>query len=275
MRSSSAARAFDGAAGFAERLEPALRALPMFRAPTDEEVRVVVDAYRARAWPRLLDGWRAVAQPTRAALGPTLSAFYDRAHLAPRAANAAAFLASIRAVLDAGVRFRAGLPDEVRAALEREFPWLEHRHEHVPPGWTPRFEFPPAFGVFIAPSHGDGDLDDARARWQLVCTLNEVQQAWYSEHAAERFRLPELRRHAERERELALHYFQRWAPEASEPLLRQCLFVLDGLNASVFAMMCRERPAEMIARSLWSALAHRDEWCRFVRGLDQPQRLPG
>src|SRR5581483_3809912 len=101
----------------------------------------------------------------------------------------------------------------------------------------------------------DGDLDDARARWQLVCALNEVQQAAYSAHAAERFRLPELKRHAARERELALHYFAKWAPEASERLLRQCLFVLDGLNAQVFAMMCRERPAEMIARSMWGAIA--------------------
>jgi hypothetical protein len=270
---SAAARRFDGAADFATRIEPGLRALPFFRAPTDEEIAVVVAAYRARDFARMLDDWRAVAQPTRATLGPTLTAFYDRAHLAPRAANAAAFLASIRAVLDAGVRFRATLPPSVRAALESEFPWLERRHEHVPPGWTPRFDFPDGFAAFV--SAPDGDLDDARARWQLVCALNEVQQACYSAHAAERFRLPELHRHAARERELALHYFSRWAPDASDALLRQCLFVLDGLNAAVFAMMCKDRPAEMIARSLFSAVTRGDEWQRFVEAMDRPQALGG
>jgi hypothetical protein len=270
---SSAARTFDGLNSFEARLGPELEALPFFRAPTEGEVQIVVDRYQARDFRGLVYDWCAIAEPTRATLGPALSAFYDRAHLAPRAANAQAFLASIRAVLAAGVRFRKTLPEKVRTALESEFPWLEHRHEHVPAGWTPHFDFPPSFATFVGAA--DGDLDDARARWQLVCALNEVQQTAYSSHAAERFRLPELRRHAARERELALHYFAKWAPEATDRLLRQCLWVLDGLNAAVFAMLCSERPAEMIGRSLWGALARRDEWHRFVLAMDQPQRLPG
>src|ERR1700751_4691264 len=107
---SSAARAFDGAPDFETRVEPGLGAVPFFRAPGDDEVALVAAAYRARDFRRLADEWRAVAQPTRAKLTPVLAAAYDRAHLAPRAANAQAFLASIRAVLDAGVRFRATLP---------------------------------------------------------------------------------------------------------------------------------------------------------------------
>src|SRR5262249_25684855 len=156
--------------------------LPYFRAPGDHEVALVVEAYRARAFDGLIDDWRARAQPTRATLGPALTAAYDRAHLAPRAANAQAFLASMRAVLDAGGRFRRTLPPDVRDAPHREFPGPEPRHEPVPPGWPPRLDFPPAFGWFVAAP--DGDLDDARARWQLVCALNEVQQSAYSAHAA-------------------------------------------------------------------------------------------
>ena len=29
-------------------------------------------------------------------------------------------------------------------ALQREFPWLEHRHPHIPEGYAPHFEFPAA-----------------------------------------------------------------------------------------------------------------------------------
>jgi hypothetical protein len=154
-------------------------------------------------------------------------------------------------------------------ALAIEFPWLEHRHQHVPPGWTPPLEFPDELATFV-----DGDrLDDARARWQLVAALNEVQQSAYSAHAAARFGLPELERHAARERALAINYFGHWAPACTELLWRQCIYVLDGLNAAVFALLCRERPAEMIARSLAAALVHRGEWRAFVAGLDHPQRL--
>jgi hypothetical protein len=141
----------------------------------------------------------------------------------------------------------------------------------VPDGWTPPLEFPPAFKSFV----DCGALEDAKARWQLCAALNEVQQAHQSSDAARRFRLPELERHADRERALALHYFSRWAPDATDRLLSQCLWVLDGLNAAVFAMMCRERPAEMIARSLAGAIFRRDEWRAFVRGLKTPQALLG
>jgi hypothetical protein len=171
--------------------------------------------------------------------------------------------------LAAGVRFRARLRPATARALAGEFPWLEQRHEHVPPGWTPPLEFPVELGTFI---DGDG-LDDARARWQLVAALNEVQQSAYSSHAARRFRLPELERHAARERALAINYFGHWAPACTEALWRQTIQVLDGLNAAVFAMLCRERPATLIVRSLVGALAERAEWRAFVAGLDRPQRL--
>jgi hypothetical protein len=260
---------FDGAPDFDARILPGLASLPFFRAPSDEEVRAVHEPYRARDFAQLIDAWRALAQPTRAALDGALRFAWDRAHLAPRRANAQAFLASLRAVVAAGVRFRETLSPRVRSALEREFPWLECRHEHVPSGWTPRLDFPAGFAQFIDCEN----LDEARARWQLVCALNEVQQAHASADAARRFRLPELERHAARERALALHYFSRWAPEASERLLRQCLTVLDGLNASVFAMLCRERPAAMIVGSLVRSVTAAGEWRRFVAEMDRPQAL--
>jgi hypothetical protein len=263
---------FDGDAAFDTRLLPELRAIPFFRLPTDEEVASSWAAYRAGDFTRLVEVWAEVAEPTRATLPGALGLAYDQARRSPRLANGHAFLASIRAVLEAGKRFRATLSPAVRRALETGFPWLEHRHEHIPAGWTPPLAFPRAFAGFI-----DVALDDARARWQLVCALNEVQQTHYSNDAARRFRLPELHRHAARERELALHYLSRWAPDATEALFRQCLTILDGLNAAVFDMMCRKQPAHMIARSLVGAFspAGRAEWRAFVAALEQPQRLPG
>jgi hypothetical protein len=220
-------------------------------------------------WARLCDVWCEVAQPTRATLPGLTGVAYSRAGLAPRRVSAQAFLASVRAVLDAGKQFRAGLSAPVRRALETEFPWLERRHEHIPPGWTPPLQFPAEFSVFL----DIASLDDARARWQLIAAFNEVQQAHYSAYAARLFRLPELAAHAARERALAIHYFGRQAPEATLALWRQCILILDGLNAAVFHMMCEERPGAMIGRSLYGALAHGGEWRRFVDGLSTPQWL--
>jgi hypothetical protein len=262
-------RAGAPAAEFDARILPSLEAIPFFRAPTDEEVKPAFAAYQARDFARLLTGWAATAQATRANLPPALSFAYDRAYLAPRLANGIAFLASVRAVLRAGERFRATLSPAVRALLEGEFPWLEQRHRHIPDGWTPPLVFPEAFRLFIDCE----DLDAARVRWQLVCGLNEVQQAHYSADAARRFRLPALMRHAARERALALHYFARWAPVVDEGLFRQAITVLDGLNAAVFDMMCRREAARMIGRSMLGALTGRDEWDRFVAGLDDPPPL--
>jgi len=56
-------------------------------------------------------------------------------------------------------------------------------------------------------------------------------------------------------------------------LWRQCLLSLDGLNAAVFALLCDERPGEMIARSFLGALTSGDEWRAFRAGLEVPQRL--
>ena len=183
--------------------------------------------------------------------------------------NAQGFLASVRAALDAGVRFRAGLSGQTREAILRDFPWLENRHLHVPAGWTPRFDFPPEFAEWIdVPS-----LEAARARWQLATALNEVQQAHNSEDCARRFRIPELRVHAARERELAINYLSHWAPLVTRELFSECLFVLDALNAAVFAMLCRDRPGEMVGRSILGAISRRSEWRAFVGGLHQPQIL--
>ncbi len=213
--------------------------------------------------------WREVAQPTRAELPGFTGRAYARAGLAPRRVSAQAFLASVRAVLEAGRQFRAGLSPAVRRALESEFPWLENRHEHIPPGWTPPLQFPAEFSMFIdVPS-----LDQARARWQLIAAINEIQQAHYSSYAAGLFRLPELNAHAARERALAINYFGHWAPDATGALWRQCILILDGLNAAVFDMMCDKQRGSMVGHSILGAVTSGDEWRAFVSGLDRPQRL--
>jgi hypothetical protein len=250
-------------------LEARLRARPFFRPAPDAEIDAAYAAYRAGDWQTLCDVWRDNAAAQRATLTPGLQRGYDHAGLLPRAVNAQGFLASLRAVLEAGMRFRAGLSAPLRASLERDFPWLEHRHEHVPPGWTPPFDFPPEFAHWLE----EADLDEARARWQLACALNEVQQAHNSADCARRFRLPELNLHAERERELAINYLSHWAPPASRARFGECIFVLDALNAAVFALLCVERPAQMVGRSIVGALAHRAEWRAFVDGLGRRQVL--
>jgi hypothetical protein len=261
--------AFGAQPDFDARILRSLAARPFFRLVTDEEARAAFDAYRAGDWPSLCDVWQNVADPVRASLPGLVGRAYAHAGWAPARASGMAFLASVRAVLEAGRVFRARLRPEVRHALASEFPWLERRHEHIPPGWTPPFAFPDELGAFIE----GGTLDDARARWQLVAALNEVQQAHYSTHAAARFRVPELAAHAARERALAVNYLSHWAPECDAALFRQCLIVLDGLNAAVFALLCREAPATMVARSLYSAVAARAEWRAFQEGLLRPQEL--
>jgi hypothetical protein len=159
----------------------------------------------------------------------------------------------------------------VRAALENDFPWLERRHEHVPPGWTPAFELPDELRLFLEAV----GLDDARARWQLCAGMNEVQQQWYSRDAARRFGVPELTRHADRERELARHYFRCWAPPATRELWRQVVLMLDGLNAATFDLICRRVPVPMMRHALGVMLTAngRAEWRAFVAALAEPQWL--
>ncbi len=263
-----AERAAAGDPEFDAELLLRLRAIPFFRLATDEEIDRSYEAYVAGDFARLCDVWCAVAQPTRADLG-RLTRFYDRAHLAPARANGLAFLATVRAVLRAGEKFRARLSARTRAALEHDFPWLERRHQHIPPGWTPPFAFPDELRRFVDALA----LDAARVRWQLLAALNEVQQQHYSRHAAARFGVPELARHGARERELAVNYFSHWAPPASRALWRQCLLVLDGLNAATFDLLCNRAPAAFVARAAAGLLTRGAEWRAFVRGLDEPQWL--
>jgi hypothetical protein len=259
---------FEAQADFDERLLPQIRARPVFRLVTDEEVTRSFAAYRRGDIATLCDEWRSFASPTRADLGP-YAPFYERANILPSIWNGLAFLASVRAVLAAGRGFRSRLKPETRRALATEFPWLERRHEHIPPGWTPLLEFPAEMRAFV----DGGTLDDARARWQLMAALNEVQQSAYSSSLVRQFALPELSEHASRERALAINYFAHSSPDCSEALWRQCIIVLDALNAAVFAMMCRDRPRQMIAHSVKRTFSGRGEWRAFVDGLKRPQWL--
>ena len=261
-------RPADGERSFDAALLPRIAAIPFFRLAGDEEIDRSYDAYRAGDFERLCDVWCAVAQPTRADLGP-LTKFYDRAGWAPARANGLAFLATVRAVLRAGEKFRGKLSARTRQALAEDFPWLERRHRHIPDGWTPSFKFPDEFRAFIDALH----LDDVRARWQLTTALNEVQQQHYSRHAAERFGVPELARHAARERELALSYFAHWAPNATRELWRQCILILDGLNAATFDLLCNRAPGAFVRHAMLGTVTRGAEWRAFVDDLEKPQWL--
>jgi hypothetical protein len=261
-------RSVDGERGFAEGLLPQVAAIPFFRLATDEEIDRSYEAYLALDFEKLCDAWCAVAQPTRAELG-ALTKFYDRARWAPARANGLAFLATVRALLRGGEKFRARLSARTQEALAQDFPWLEKRHRHIPDGWAPPFKFPDEFRLFIDALA----VDDARARWQLCCGLNEVQQHWYSRHAAERFGVPELLRHGARERQLAVNYFSHWAPGATRELWRQCIIMLDGLNAATFDLICNHARGAMMRHAVAGMLTRGAEWRAFVSGLDQPQWL--
>jgi hypothetical protein len=263
------ARPADGERTFDVGLLPRLAAIPFFRLATDDEIDRSYDAYRAGDFERLCDVWCDVAQPTRADLGPRLTRFYDRAKWAPARANGLAFLATVRAVLRAGEKLRARLSARTQAALATEFPWLEHRHEHIPDGWTPPFKFPDEFRLFIDAL----SVDDARARWQLCAGLNEVQQQWYSRHAAERFAVPELAQHGARERQLATNYFSHWAPSATRELWRQCLVMLDALNAATFDLLCNRARGAFVRHAVAGMVTRGAEWRAFVAGLEKPQWL--
>lgn len=263
-------RRFESSPDLDEGRLPVFRAIPYFRVATDAEVDASFAAYEAGDVDELLAVWRREAEPTRAELPPALALAYRHAGKGPRIVNAAVFLASLRAVLRAGERFRETLSPAVREAVHGEFPWLENRHLHVPEGWTPDFEFPGVFREFLE----GGDLDDARARWQLAVAVNEVQQSCYSDYAAELFRLPELRRHAARERALAHNYFGHWSPSCTRDLWRETIYVLDALNAATFELTCERivprcfRPMKVMA-----SRAEREQWRAFVAGLEQEQWL--
>jgi hypothetical protein len=260
---------FEGAAEFESDLLPRIREVPCFREPTREEIDESYAAYLTGDWDHLCDTWARVAEPTRATVPPHLQGFYDRAGMLPPIMNGLLFLASVRSALAAGVEARQRLRPEVVACITTEFPWLEHRHEHIPPGYTPPFEFPRPFTDFIDAE----DLDDVRVRWQLTTAFNEVQQTVYSAHAAQRFRLPALERHAARERELAHNYFGHWAPACTRELWAQSIYVLDALNAAIFDLIVRARGFRLMANSLFGAAFRRGEWTAFERNLAVPQAL--
>jgi hypothetical protein len=260
-------RVFEARPDLDTGLLPRLRVLPYFREAPPAEIEGSFAVYGSGKWDELCRTWARIAEPTRASLPPAFSWAYAHAGKAPRIVNATVFLDSLRATLAAGERFRARLSPAVHEIVHREFPWLEHRHEHVPEGDTPSFEFPEVFREYIE----WGDLDDSRARWQLAVCLNEVQQACYSDFAARLFRLPELHRHAERERELARNYLGHAAPRCTIALWRETIHVLDALNAATFEFVCNEL--------LPSAMGHvvgskpRARWRTFVANLDRSQRL--
>lgn len=266
---------FSAMARFDEELLPALRQIRFFRLATAEEVDASYAAYEtSRATGDagiLLDTWGRVAVPTRATLSGVAALIYESVGMLPQGLRRLAVLATLRAVLRAGERFRAGLSPEIALALHSEFPWLQNRHLHIPGGYAPRFEFPAAFATFLQ----GGSLDDARARWQLCAALNEVQQSIYSADMARRCRLPELLQQSEREAELARNYFAHFSPPATRELWRQCIVLLDALNAAVLAMTCSLRGPLIVAGSALASLrpGQRGGWRRFVSGLSAPQLL--
>ncbi len=262
---------FDGMADFDRALLPRLQRLRFFRLVPDGEVDASYAAYESGDIDLLLSAWRRVAQPTRAQITGFSALIYESVGTLPRPLRRLAVLSTLRAVLAAGVRFRAGLRPDIRALLVREFPWLESRHLHIPAGFTPHIDFPPEFATFLE----SGTLDDARVRWQICAALNEVQQSIYSAEMAERCGLPELVTQAEREAELARNYFAHASPRVSRELWRQCIVVLDALNAAVLAMTCSLRGPLIVARSALASLppGGRGQWARFISGLAQPQIL--
>ena len=186
-------REFEARPDLDSALLPRLRALPYFREAPRAEIDGSFAAYEVGDPAELCRTWARIAEPTRASMPAAMAWAYAHAGKGPRLVNATVFLDSLRATLAAGERFRSRLSPAVHAVIHAEFPYLERRHEHVPAGDTPSFEFPQLFRDYIE----WGDLDDTRARWQLAVCLNEVQQATYSDFAARLFRLPELHRHAE------------------------------------------------------------------------------
>ena len=266
---------FDAMPRFDDEILPQLQQLRFFRLAPESEVQVSYAAYTrcmqtGDAAP-LLAAWRDGAVATRAQITGLAAQIYESVALLPLPLRRLAVLSTLRSVLQAGVRFRAGLPSEVRELLQREFPWLEHRHLHIPEGYAPHFEFPAAFGQFLS----SGSLDDARVRWQLCAALNEVQQSIYSAEMAGRCALPELRQQSEREADLACNYFAHSSPPVTIELWRQCIVLLDGLNAAVLAMTCSLRGPWIVACAALCSLrpSQRGQWDRFVEGLSAPQWL--
>lgn len=260
----------DSTAQLSASLERQISAIPGFRWASEAELECSYAAYSSGNPEALCAEWARVAQPTRAQVDGFMGVAYARAGLAPRLLNATIFLDSVRAALRAGERMRAGLRPRVREMLETEFPYCQRRHEHVPSGSPASFEFPPLFAEFLSAD----DLDQVRARWQLVVCLNEVQQGCYTRFAARHLRLPELERHADREDALARNYLAHWSPRCTRALWRDTIHVLDALNAASFTF-AREVlfPRAVGPRGWLDRRARAQRWELFVAGLDTPQWL--
>jgi hypothetical protein len=261
---------YGGMPEFDSRILPRLARIPFFRLAPASEIDGPYHAYSSGQFDRLISVWKSDCAPTRADVTGPAGAVYRRARLLPRPVARMSFLATLRAVLAAGRDFfDRQLKPETARAIRAQFSYLERRHEHIPPGWTPPLRFPPEFALWV----DESTLDIAKARFQLAAALNEVQQHASSLHLADLMDLPEVRRHAERERQMALAYLAHWAPAATRDLFAQSIHILDALNAAVFEMACKERALSFPARTLWSALSSRGEWAAFVRGMDRPQAL--
>jgi len=257
----------DGMAGFDERVLARLRQNRFFREATDAEIDASYASYGDVD--RLISVWRETADPTRATLPEYNKAAFARAHLAPNLVNGLAFLVTTRAAIEAGKRFRARFRPEVRQVLERDFPWLENRHQHIPEGWAPACDFPAALDVFF----NEAGRDEAKVRWQLVCAFNEVMAASSSRYLAKLLALPMLDKQAEREEALARNYFAHWSPPVTRELWRQCLLVIDGINGAVFECVCDTQLKPILGYTFFRAPLHTKEWKRFVAALDEPQWL--
>lgn len=269
MNTEARNKIWEGMPSFDEQLVPQMEAMRYFQAPTDEEITPAYRAYMAGDPAKLVDVWRAMANPVRARMDDKQRKLYEMSGRLPKAVMGRAFLLLIRSVLEAGKQFRAKLPADVRTAMETEFPWLEHRHEHIPAGYTPPLEFPEVFASWLT----SGSLDDARVRWQLAAALNEVQQTVYSADSARVFGIEELVTHADREKALAENYLRHWSPRVTKELFRQTIYVLDALNAAVFELSFDKLGPLMTVRAALGVVSAPAEWRSFVQGLERPQWL--
>jgi hypothetical protein len=257
----------DGMPDFDGRVLSKLRENRFFRLAPPDEIDGSFGAYGDVD--RLLATWRDKADPTRATLPEYNKSAFARAHLAPNLVNGLAFIVTTRAAIEAGKRFRQRFRPEVRQALERDFPWLENRHQHIPQGWAPECEFPTA----IDPFFNDADVENAKVRWQLVAALNEVMAAASSRHMKKLLALPMLERQAIREEALARNYFAHWSPPATRELWRQCILVIDGINSSVFEAVCDTQLKSILGYTFFKAPLHSREWKKFLKSLEEPQWL--
>jgi len=57
-----------------------------------------------------------------------------------------------------------------------------------------------------------------------------------------------------------LNYFAHWSPAVGQMLWGQTIAVLDGLNAAVFAMACRDQALALAGHSLAGLVSRRAEW---------------